>query len=137
MLRMNNEQSARLKKLMKKYAAVTVIGIAYLIWVLLTDLRIPCFFYVITDKYCPGCGVTRMCIDIARFDFKAAISHNVLVFCLLPVIFGFLVFKSVQYVKSGNIKDSIAEKVIYMIGFLLCIVFWVMRNMPRFLYLAP
>ncbi len=137
MLKFNNEQSTRLKRLIRNYIITLSVGFGYLIWVLITNIKIPCVFYLITDKYCPGCGVSRMCMAIARLDFSAAMSHNVLVFCLLPVAMGLLIYKSAEYVKTGKTKDGLVEKIIYIIAFVLCIAFWILRNMEGFAYLAP
>ena len=77
------------KKILKAYLAIFAIGIPYLIWVLLTDLRIPCVYYELTGFLCPGCGITRMFASIARFDFKTAFMYNGL--CFILVIFWNLV----------------------------------------------
>jgi len=34
--------------------------------------------------FCPGCGLTRACVAVARCDFTAALRFNVLVFFVIP-----------------------------------------------------
>ena len=73
------------KQILTMYRNIFLIGIPYLIWVLLTDLRIPCVIYETTGLLCPGCGITRMFACIARFDFKTAFMYNGLAFVLVIV----------------------------------------------------
>lgn len=139
MKRLNLEQQQRMKKLLKKYGIILVVGLAYLVFTLITSWRIPCVFYVLSGRYCPGCGVTRMCIAMARLDLKAAMGHNLLVFCMLPFLLTLLVSKSVAYVKNGSegMGRGKIETVFYLVAFALCIVFTIMRNMPAYDWLAP
>jgi hypothetical protein len=37
--------------------------------------------------FCPGCGLTRACVALARLDFVAAARFNVLVFLVVPFVF--------------------------------------------------
>lgn len=139
MKKMNLEQQKRLKHLLKRYGIVLAVGMAYLAFVLLTSWRIPCVFYLLWGGYCPGCGVTRMCAALARLDIKAAMGHNLLVFCLLPFLLGLLIWKSAVYVKKGNegMVRTKAETVFYLVAFVLCIIFTVLRNLPAYAWLAP
>ena len=38
-----------------------------------------CFFYELTDLYCPGCGSSRALSSLLHGDWKGAFTHNVLV----------------------------------------------------------
>lgn len=73
------------KSILKLYLTIFSLGIPYLIWVLLTDLRIPCLVYEITGLLCPGCGITRMFASIARFDIKTAFMYNGMAFVLVII----------------------------------------------------
>lgn len=138
-MKMTLEQQKRLKYLIKLYGILLAVGLLYLVFVLVTSWRIPCIFNLLWGGYCPGCGVTRMCVALARLDIKAAMGHNLLVFCLLPFLLGLLIYKSVVYVKKGNEGMTVtkAETVFYLIAFLLCILFTVLRNLPAYAWLAP
>ena len=85
---MNSKE--RLKKLLIKAGITIAVGIGYYFFVRLTGLAIPCVIYLITGKYCPGCGVTRMILALGRLDIAAAFSHNALLFILLipAIIYG-------------------------------------------------
>lgn len=125
---MNIEQKKRLYKLLKNSLTFLAVGLGYLIFVTLTKWGIPCLFFLITGKYCPGCGISRMFMALARLDFAMAARYNLLVLCLLP--FGLWIFirHSMDYVKTGTTKNSKMETIFYIIAFLLAIVFSVVRN---------
>lgn len=137
MKKLDLEQKKRLNGLLKKGGILIGIGLAYLVFVLLTSWRTPCIFYVLGGKYCPGCGITRMCVALALLDIPAAMSHNLLAFFLVPVLLVILLWKAAGYVRTGVWKRSKVETVFYIIAFVLCIVFTVMRNMPAYAWLAP
>lgn len=137
MKKLDLEQKRRLCGLLKKGGILVGIGAAYLIFVLVTSWRIPCVFYVLGGKYCPGCGITRMCVALARLDIPAAMSHNLLAFFLVPALLVIFLWKAVGFVKHGSWKRSKLETVFYLVAFVLCIVFTVMRNMLAYAWLAP
>ena len=136
MKRLKEEQIKRIKTF-KPILWVLVLGLIYLVWVRITGLRIPCFFYVITHKFCPGCGITRMVVALTKFDFKAAFSHNALVLLLLPFLCGIFIYKTVKYIKDGTNRDPLPIKIFYIAAFVLCVVFWILRNTQNFSWLAP
>lgn len=125
---MNHEQKKRLFSLMKKYASVLGIGIAYVLFTKLTNWGIPCVSRLLTDKLCPGCGISRMFLALLRLDFVAAARYNLLIFCLLPFFVGLLIYKSVFYIQNGSVKMGMAEKIFYIFVFVLAIVFTILRN---------
>ena len=87
---MNGEQKSRASKLVKKLAAALAVGLIYLIFVRITGRRIPCVFYELSGKYCPGCGITRMFVALSRLDLAAAADYNLLaLILLLPLFPGF------------------------------------------------
>ena len=75
---------SRVRKTILKIIKISfAVGIPYLIFVLLTDLRIPCLLYEATGILCPGCGLTRMFMSMARLRFFEAYSYNRAFFLLL------------------------------------------------------
>ncbi len=71
------------RRLLRIFAWVLGLGLAYLIWLLITGLPIPCPFYEWTGLPCPGCGTTRMFLSLARLDLTAAFRyHPVMLFGL-------------------------------------------------------
>ena len=137
MKRLQPEQLNRLKLLLKRGGTLLLVGVLYLIFILIFKKGIPCIFYLLFDKYCPGCGITRMCVALARLDIPAAMSHNLLAFFLVPVLLVIFFCKAVGFVKTGSWKRSKLETGFYLVAFALCIVFTVLRNLSAYAYLAP
>ena len=134
---MENLKKQRLKKLIKIYGLVLIIGLAYALFIMFTGLKIPCIFNLIFNIYCPGCGISRMCISLLKLDFFAAFKYNMLCFCLLPIGLIYLINKSVIYIKTGEFKEGKITKVVYIILFVLSVIFCVLRNINGFEFLAP
>ena len=137
MKRLNQEQIERIKNLALKAVWPIGIGVLYLIWVRITNLRVPCAYYLITDKYCPGCGITRMIVALSKLDFEAAFHSNALALIFLPFFCVILLQKAVQYIRSGKCEDTLWMKILYIIAFVLMVIFWILRNIDTFSFLAP
>ena len=117
----------RLLSTVKKYAVVLLIGLAYLAWVLLTGVKIPCVFKLITGLNCPACGVTRMIVAVARLNFSKAFWLNPYLFTNLPVILFCLVYSDVKYIRTGEREIGWVKVVLY-IEIALALIFGVLRN---------
>ncbi len=87
---------------MIKYSVILCIGVAYLIFVLRTGIRIPCLFYEITALKCAGCGISRMFVSLARLDIIAAFKYNPFVFITGPFVILYLCSSELEYVKHGS-----------------------------------
>ena len=112
----------------KKAVLIFVIGIAYLIWVLLTDIRIPCVFHEVTGLLCPACGITRMIAAAARLDFVAAYSYNKLIFLTWPIIVIPLLYSEIRYVKIGERNPGKLTFLLW-IEIVLFLIFGLLRNL--------
>jgi len=134
---LHKNQLSRLKKLVLSCTAVLLVGTIYLIFTSLTGLGIPCIFRRISGIFCPGCGISRMFIALAHLDFAAAFGYNPFLFCLLPLGCTLFLYKSTVYVKYGDTKMPLWEQILYVVIFVLCIIFTVMRNMESFAWLRP
>lgn len=86
----------------KKAVVLFIIGIAYYFWVSSTGVGIPCIFNKVTGYLCPGCGITRMIIAAANFDFSAAFSYNKLLFVTWPFIVIPLSYSEYRYIRYGK-----------------------------------
>ena len=117
----------RLRKCATKYGVILLVGIAYLIFVLLTEIRIPCIFYEITGLKCPGCGITRMIVSVARLDLASAFKYNPFLFITGPFILLYLAFLEIKYVLSGSTAMDKWTALVW-IELILAIVYCVMRN---------
>ena len=128
MKKLDLEQKRRLKKLLVLVGAALGIGFGYMLFAQLAGWGIPCVFHMITGLQCPGCGISRMFMALARGDILMAARYNLLVLCLLP--FGALLacLKARQYVRTGQTPMGKAELVFYIVAFLLCVIFFIVRN---------
>ena len=126
---MKKERKERLYIIFKKTIPILVVLILYYIFVVITDLGIPCIFKKITGLRCPGCGVSRMCMALLRFDFVQAAKYNIFVLSLIPFILPLAIYKMVVFIKSGITKNTLFEKIFYPIVFVLCIAFAIIRNL--------
>ena len=119
-------QRERRQRTLRLYGGILLLGLAYLAFCLMTGLRLPCPFYTLTGLLCPGCGVTRMMIALARLDFAAAYAANQLLFITGPFILGLLVRDEYLWVKTGT-RPRAPQK--FYIALLICFtVFTVWRN---------
>lgn len=134
---MTTEQKKRMLQIIKPVAEVFIIGVAYIIFHKITGLSIPCPIKLVTGKYCPGCGITRMLFALLRLDFQAAFLANRFLFFLLPVIVIYAAVKAVIYIVTGKNRQTLPEQIAIILITILTIAFWIMRNMDAFSFLAP
>lgn len=137
MVQENRESQQRFYAILKKVTPVLALGVAYLVFCRLTGWGIPCIFQLITGWYCPGCGLSRMCIALSGLDIYAAARANIFALCLLPLGGGWLVYRAVKYVRTGSWEEPVAITVCYDVLVVLAILFGVLRNLEAFAVLAP
>lgn len=119
--------AARAKKIILGALILIAVGVLYTLFVIITHMGIPCLFNFVTGLKCPGCGVSRMCLALLRFDFLTAFHENAAIFCLLPLMAATAARLIYVYIKFGRLRDKYAEIAIYaMIAVL--IVFCIIRN---------
>lgn len=102
-----------------------------------TPLAIPCVFHKVTGLYCPGCGISRMCLALLRLDVTAAFRANAAVLVMLPPSAVLLVWWCVRYVRTGERAQPRWMKAAVWAAIALLLVFGVLRNLPAFSCLAP
>ena len=116
------------KKILKIYAVVLSVGLAYFLFIRLTGLGLPCFYLKTTGYLCPGCGSTRMFLALSRLDLAAAFSYNPVVLILVFVwnFIALLCFtEKLKFVqKEGFLMTMLAISVAALL------VFCCFRNMP-------
>jgi hypothetical protein len=118
----------RRKKVIKKYSIILSIGLLYLLWVLITDLRIPCIFNLVFKLECPGCGVTRMIASIVKLDFRSAFLFNPFLFLTFPIIFLLIIYSEIIYIRHGTHSLGRLEPLAF-IELALALAFGIMRNL--------
>ncbi len=94
-----------------------------------------CPFLYVTGAYCPGCGSLRALHALGHGDVSVALARNplaVLAAGLLLVLWASWLRRSV----SGRPRRLTPAWVIW-VGLAVVLVFWVLRNLPGFAWLAP
>lgn len=118
----------RLQNELKTIAIVLVIGLLYLIFVLVTDIKIPCIIKLATGFDCPSCGITRMFVSMAKFDFAAAFRYNPVIFSTLPLLIFILTVPSINYIKSNNRGGGIIYKISVISEISILVIYGIARN---------
>ena len=108
--------------------SVLAIGVLYYAFIKIVGKAIPCIFNVITGWYCPGCGATRMCLALLRFDFKAAFHYNPVLLIILPFLLEIYLSNRINYVKTGKNINSKLEDILLIVILVALLVFCVIRN---------
>lgn len=111
-----------------------VIFLIYAVLIIRFDIGIPCVFYEITGLYCPGCGITRLCLSLFEGDVYQAFRYNPIIFIDLPILFILFVL-NIFFKKNKNIKKITDVIIIFLAT--ITIIFGVIRNIPIFSFLAP
>lgn len=136
-MNIDSSSKKRLFKLIKNTSLLVCVGLLYYVFFRITGIGIPCLIKLITGKYCPGCGLSRMLIALLHLDFVSAAKYNFLLFALLPVGLIFGARKAYIYVKTGDSSTDKTEQIVIIIIFVLTVLFWILRNTETFSYLAP
>lgn len=97
---------------------------------------IPCLFHETTGLYCPGCGVSHMCMALLRLDFEAAFRANSAIMMLLPVGLVIGLQMAVRYIREGKTQPTRIQTVVLLISTIILLVFTVIRNLPAFIRLT-
>ena len=111
-----------------------VIFLIYTVLIISFDIGIPCVFYEITGLYCPGCGITRLCLSLFEGDIYQAFRYNPIIFIDVPILFILFVL-NIFLKKNKNIKKITDVIIIFLAT--ITIIFGVIRNIPIFSFLAP
>ena len=98
---------------------------------------IPCLFYTVTGFYCPGCGVSRMCLCLLRGDWYGALRANAALLLLSLVGLVLAARLCIRYVRTGSARPRRGEeRALWGLAIALA-AFGVARNLPWFAVLAP
>ena len=96
---------------------------------------IKCIFHEMFGWYCPGCGGTRMAVEVLHGRFYQAFRYNMYVFLTLPFIAMMFIWQSYQFIRYNHIIVNI-DKILLWYTFGMC-VFTVLRNTEAFSWMAP
>lgn len=127
----------RRNNVIKSILTLCGVGMLYAFITTVTPFRIPCVIKETTGFYCPGCGMTRMCLALLRFDFVTAFRCNQLLFLMLPVIGGIVLLLLYRYIRYGTVRTGKALTGVLVVLIVLFVIFGVVRNLPGMERLQP
>ncbi len=110
------------------YFIILLLFIITLYFMFKYNTFIPCLFHKITNLYCPGCGNTRMVIELLKGNFYQSFRYNILTFIFLPVYLFYGINFIVSYFKNTKaLLYKIPSKYIYFMIFIY-LLFGILRN---------
>lgn len=117
-------------------AVFLIAGTLYLLLVLLTPIRIPCWVHLITGLYCPGCGISRFFVELSQLHLLTAMRQNFAVAILLPL---WCVIGVIEFIGNPKIfaKGSRLVDMLTWGSVVILVVFGILRNIPGFEFLQP
>ncbi|MGN0407280.1 MAG: DUF2752 domain-containing protein [Bacteroides sp.] len=118
----------RLAYVVKCCGVLLVCGLAYAAFYIKTGYGIPCRFHEITGLSCPGCGISRMFVNMFRMQWHEAFMNNPAVFVLLPFMMAYVLRRLVIYVKSGMYRENAFTRCFIGAVLVILIIFGVVRN---------
>lgn len=127
----------RRKKVLWTLGLLTSLGFILLTLGMKYHFFLPCIFHEVTGLYCPGCGISRMFVALARLDFSSAWGHNPAILIAMPFLAYLIIYMIVGYLKVGGYTlKRWHNMVLYLlIGYFL--LFGILRNLPAFQWMAP
>ena len=135
---MTQKQKKRIQKVLAVSIILLVFLFIYYLIVTFTDIGISCFFHSVTGWHCPGCGASRMFIDLLRGNILSAAKHNLLLFFLLPFAAVFIISRCRKYILyDKNAPFGRIESVFIYVALGSLLLFGVLRNLPFLSFLAP
>lgn len=105
---------------------------------LLRGRHLFCLFHELTGLYCPGCGSGRAALALLHGRVGEAFGHNALAMLFLLPCAYFLLREYLRFVFPGlGLKPTVLPAWAGWVSLALILVFWVLRNLPAFAFLAP
>ena len=95
-----------------------------------------CPFLWLTGWYCPGCGSLRAVHALAHLDVATALARNPFAVAMVPVLVWIWVRWTARAV-TGRPRTTAAHPAVIWGLLVGVLVFWVLRNLPGFGWLAP
>lgn len=128
---------SRLRNLLKKAALICLLGLGYAFFVRVFHFSISCPIYTITGYYCPGCGISRMAMEILEGNILEAIRYNYGIVAAIPL--ASVTFSSllIRYIRTGDAKLHQWQNITVWIMVIELLIFGILRNVPAFSFLAP
>ncbi len=112
---------------------IIIFGVMAILY-LRFGIAIPCIIKTVTGLWCPGCGITRLCLALADGKIYQAFRYNPIIFVDVPLILITFIIKKIFKNKEEAKK---LNNIIYIFLIIITIIFGVLRNTPYFSFLAP
>lgn len=95
-----------------------------------------CPFLFVTGWYCPGCGSLRAVHALAHLDVGTALARNPFAVAMVPVLV-VIWLRWTARSATGRRRTTAAHPAVVWALLGLVLVFWLLRNLPGFAWLAP
>jgi hypothetical protein len=95
-----------------------------------------CPFLFVTGWYCPGCGSLRALHALAHLDLATAVARNPFAVAMVPLLVA-IWLRWAGRSATGRRRSTAAHPALIWALLGLVVVFWVLRNLPGFGWLAP
>lgn len=111
------------------------IPVSLVILKILGVARFDCLIYKYTGLSCPGCGTTRMILELLDGNVYQAFMFNPYLFItsIIPLIY--LIEKSIKYIKNGELRSK--SDIFIIVYIISLIIYGIIRNLDTFSWLLP
>lgn len=123
------EIKERKKKAIIIWGGAILMGIAASFVMIRLNFYLPCPFRSLTGYLCPGCGATRMFLNLFQLDFIGAFKSNGMLLVSLPFILFILAEMTVSYVNDGKLTNSKTSGRIAVALIACFVAFGILRNL--------
>ena len=116
------------------FGITAIVGII-VVMKLVFNVGFVCTVHEVTGLNCPGCGATRMAIELIHMNIYQAFRYNPFIFVTAPIIFVVYAWQSAVYVKYNKFLKYLDK---FLITYaILLLSFGIIRNIKIFSWLAP
>lgn len=127
-MRIIKSENKRLIKIIHRISLLLTVGLFYNVFVIVTGWGIPCIIHSLTGFNCPGCGITRMCVNISKLQFKKAFEYNRFIFITWPFIMYEIILELYNYVNYRKTKRCLFHNIVILLYVVLLISWGIARN---------
>lgn len=122
----------RIKKSVFAITFVLLLGLCNYILIKKTGYGIPCFFYLVTGLYCPGCGVSGLAVNLLELNIYEAFRANPVIFSFIPFFIYFFIVFMYNYIVKGKCKFTKKQNFVLMVMSVVLIIYGILRNISCF-----
>ena len=131
-----------ISKLIKSVILVLGIILILLLYYFLREnfgFSLDCMLYKYTGLYCPGCGVTRMCVHLLHGEIYKAFRSNMAAFTVIIPLGICIISMFYEYIFETKVSANIFKIRTLFLQITICVLisFGILRNIPIFSFLAP